>query len=113
MMDIDEREIQATRKILAHPGIKVEDYRSFKRGLSIAAGRCLILKKIRVCAEIVHNHRVLIGSHDYLTKCNINKLIQQYNHAIHLIYTILNITCFNNTPLSQVVGTLKEPIPNC
>ena len=51
MMDIDEREIQATRKILAHPGIKVEDHRSFKRGLSIAAGRCLVLKKIRENAE--------------------------------------------------------------
>ena len=40
-----------------------------------------------------------------------NKLIQQYSHVIYRTYTILNIICFNNKHLSQVVGPLMEHKP--
>lgn len=49
-------------------------------------------KKKRASVVSVHNHSVLVGSRDYLTKNNISKSLQHYETCIHLKYTILIIT---------------------
>ena len=71
------------------------DQWSPKWGLSVVAWRWLVLNKERASAVSVHNHSVLVGSHDYPTKCNISKSTQ-YHKSMHIYRTYTILSTFMN-----------------
>ena len=118
MVDIDERGSHGSLEELAHPWIRSDDHWSPKRGLSIAAWRCPVLKKIRASAESVHNHNILVGLRGYPTKCNIYMSYNIIITCIHRTYTISFITYEQRTisqsqdiQICQVISPITEPIP--